>query len=134
MLGNGGDNEKTIKYVISFIDTFAITIDTSYKDGQVISKSNSLDEGYKYVTEDELSVMRSNTDNSINPSADELVKSKTIIVTYESHSSIRDSYYYREHFEKEKRWNSGYLPLIRTERTSSGWEATFSGKIFPYVE
>jgi len=118
---------------LSSTNAFAIENDTSYKDGQIISESDSLDEQYlKYVTEDDIPVLSDNTDNSINPLADEIVKSKTITVFYSSRSSVPDFYFYREY--SEGHWFSGHLPLIRIEITSGGWEATFSGKIFAFVE
>ncbi|MER2112081.1 MAG: hypothetical protein ABS960_05255 [Solibacillus isronensis] len=117
-------------------NALAIENDTSYENGQIIFESDSLDKAYFKYTTEELSVLMNNTDintdNSINPLADELTKSKTIIKTYLTHDDIPNSYFYDE-TTLGIYW-SGILPLVKTEKVSGGWKATFSGKLYAYVE
>lgn len=113
-------------------NSFATENDTSYKDEQFISESDSLDKAYfTYPAEDRIS-LGINDDNSINPLADELVKSKTITKSYTSFSSVPEYYYYSEY--SQGNWYRGNLLLTEVVKTSSGWNATFSGKIYAYVE
>lgn len=114
-------------------DSFAVENKTSQKDGQVISESDSLDKAYlTYSTEERVSLLGDNADNSINPLADQLTKSKTITKSYANFSSVPESYYYTEF--SGGNWYKGNLLLTKVEKVSNGWNATFSGKIYAYVE
>lgn len=113
-------------------NSLAIENDTSYENGQIIFESDSLDEVYFKYTTEELSVLMNNTDNSINLLADQLTKSKTITKTYLTHDDIPNSSYYDEN-TLGIYW-SGILPLIKTEKVTGGWTATFSGKLYACVE
>ncbi|WP_147085392.1 hypothetical protein, partial [Pantoea sp. 3_1284] len=55
--------------IFSFSTNAALAIQnhTSYKDGQIISESDTLDEAYLTYTTEELSVLEAIPDNSINP-------------------------------------------------------------------
>lgn len=50
----------------SSTNTLAFKNDTSYEDEQIIYKSDSLDEAYFTYTTEEISVLKGNTDNSVN--------------------------------------------------------------------
>ena len=113
-------------------NALAIKNDTSYEDEQIISKSDSLDEAYLTYTPEELSVLTGNTDNLINPLADELTKSKTIKVIYTNFSDIPQFYSYSEYTGGY--WWRGSLALVKAEEVSKGWEATFSGRLWTYTE
>jgi hypothetical protein len=119
--------------ILSFsTNALAIQNDTSYKDGQIISESDTLDEAYLTYTTEELSVLKAIPDNSINPLADELKRPKTITRSYTNFSDIPEYYSYPEYWNGH--WWSGNLPLVKTERVTSGWIATFSGYIYTLVE
>lgn len=119
---------------VSFsLNVFAKENDMSYKEGQTIYESNSLDELYvKYISEDDIPVLNEDTDKTINPLAEELVKSKTITKFYSNHADIPEFYYYTEH--SGGHWYRGYLALVETKKTSGGWNAKFSGKISAFIE
>jgi len=101
---------------------------TYEEDGQTISGSNTLDEAYLTYTTEELIELGAISDNSINPLADELKKSKTIPKTYKNFSDIPEYLSYSEYTGGYSWW--GNLPLIKTEKISGGWQATFSGYIY----
>lgn len=112
--------------------SFATENDTSYKDGQVLSESDSLEKAYfTYPAEDRAS-LEINDDNSIDPLAEQLVKSKTITKSYTDFSNVPETYYYSEYYQGN--WYRGNLLLTQVVKTSTGWNATFSGKIYAYVE
>ncbi len=113
--------------------TYATEDDISYKDGQIISESDSLDEAYlTYATEDDISVLRDNTDNSVNPLADELIKPKTITVFYVNYASIPEFYSYSEFTGGY--WFRGILLLTQVVKVSNGWNATFSGRLSAFTD
>jgi hypothetical protein len=113
-------------------NSLAIQNDTSYKDGQIISESDTLDEAYLTYTTEELSVLKAIPDNSIDPLADELKKPKTITRKYTNFSDITEYYPYPEY--SDGHWRRGNLPLVKAERVNGGWIATFSGYIYTIVE
>lgn len=114
-------------------DSLAIQNDISYENGQIISESDSLDEAYlTYTTEDHASILGDITDNSINPQADELKRSKTITKFYTDFNQIPDNTHYREYYDGH--WYGGFLFLTKAKKVTGGWEATFSGYIYAYVE
>lgn len=101
------------------------------EDGQIIFKSDSLDEAYFTYSVEEISALN-NTDNLVNPLAEELTKSKTVAKPYASYSSIPEFLSYSEFTGGY--WWRGNLPLIKAEKVSNGWNATFSGKLYSYTE
>ena len=109
-------------------NAFAIENDMSYKDGQTISGSDTLDEAYLTYTTEELTVLGAISDNSVNPLADVLEKSKTIPKYYTNFSDIPQYYSYSEYTGGLSWW--GNLPLVKAEKVSGGWQATFSGYIY----
>lgn len=109
-------------------NAFAIQNDTSSKDGQTISGSDTLDEAYLTYTTEELTVLEAIPDNSINPLADVLEKSKTVPRHYTNFYDIPQSYPYSE-YTGGLSW-FGNLPLVKTEKVTGGWKATFSGYIY----
>lgn len=104
---------------------------TYEEDGQIIFKSDSLDEAYFTYSAEEISALRGKTDNSVNPMADELSKSKTVTKSYANYDSIPEFLNYSE-FTGGYWWN-GTLPLIKAQKVSNGWNATFSGKLYTYT-
>lgn len=116
----------------SSTESFAIENDTSNKDGQVLSESDSLEKAYfTYPAEDRAS-LEIKDDNSIDPLAEQLVRTKTITKSYTSFSNVPETYYYPEYYQGN--WYRGTLLLTQVVKTSTGWSATFSGKIYAYVE
>lgn len=114
-------------------NALAIQNDTSYKNGQIISESDSLEEAYlTYTNEERASILRNITNNSIEPMADELKKSKTITKFYSSFDKIPEFEHYREY--SDGHWYGGFLFLTKTEKVNGGWKATFSGYIYALVE
>lgn len=112
--------------------SFAVQNDASYNDGEFISESDSLEKAYFTYPAEDRALLENNDDNSINPLAEELVKSKTITKSYASFSSVPEYYYYSEF--SGGNWYRGNLLLTQVVKTSNGWNATFSGKIYAYVE
>lgn len=117
-------------FVISSFSTNALAIenDTSYKDGQTISGSYTLDKAYLTYTTEELTVLGAISDNSINPLADELSKPKTFPKNYTNYSDVPQYYSYSEY--TDGLWWWGNLPLVKVEKVTGGWKATFSGYIY----
>lgn len=104
---------------------------THEEDGQIIFESDSLDEAYFTYSAEELSALKDNTDNLVNPLADELVKSKTVTKPYANYEDIPEFLNYSEFTGGY--WWRGNLPLIKAEKVSNGWNATFSGKLYTYT-
>ena len=112
--------------------SFANENNTIYKDGQVLSESNSLEKAYFTYPSEERASLETNDDNSIDPLAEQLVRSKTITKSYVSFSNVPDTNYYSEYYQGN--WYRGTLLLTQVVKTSTGWKATYSGKIYAYVE
>lgn len=54
---------------------------------------------------------------------------KTVKKTYSKQSSIPESISYKEYNDSLGAWFSGTLYLKSTKKTTSGWQATFSGTL-----
>lgn len=100
-------------------NALAIENDMSYKDGQV-------------ATEADISVLKDNTDNSINPLADQMTRHFTFYDTYPTLADVPENRFYRE-FE-DGYWWSGFLKATHSEKVFGGWKVTFSGNLYSYVE
>lgn len=58
---------------------------------------------------------------------------KTVVQFYTSYSDIPEMISYKEYNDKYAAWFSGYLYLQNTTRTTTGWNATFSGELIGRV-
>ncbi len=106
--------------------------DKSYKDGQIISESDTLDEAYFTYTTEELSILKAIPDNSVNPLGDELKRAKTIVRSYTNFSDLPEYYSYSEYYNGLWWW--GNLPITEAVKVTGGWKATFSGFVYTIVE
>ena len=132
---NGNLDNGQIISASDSLDNSYLTRDVSgYKDGQIISTSNSLEGPADIVGKDDVKENSGATisaDDSITPYGWFQYKDKTIEVYYASFSSIPETYYYDE-YSGEYLYD-GHLPLVKTVKTSTGWTATFSGKLKTWV-
>ena len=87
---------------------------------------------FTYTTE-EISVLKGNTDNSVNPLADELTNPKTIIKDYYGNFDTIPNFYPYSEYSEGYFWR-GMLPVIKAEKVSYGWKVTFSGILYTYIE
>lgn len=102
-----------------------------YKDGEILSTSDKL-EGPPLTKDEEASLATISEDNPITPYGFYLYKDKTIVVSYSTFSAIPETYVYEEYTGGY--WYRGTLFLNKTEKVSSGWKATFSGKLSSWLD
>lgn len=106
-------------------NALAVTDEKSYKDGEMISSSDTL-----YETE-QTNVVINETDNVISPYGIFISRDKTVVLYSSNLSSIPDTHYYKEYYQGY--WYEGNLKFKSTAKYGAGYKVTFSGKITAWI-
>lgn len=127
--GNYVVDQKVTDSVVEGYKTNAYENKESYKNDQIITVTDTLDDLYYRLVYKNGKVIATPEDNPYDTTAK---KDKTVVVYYQELSEIKEVYNYAEDHGGYQ--YTGSLKLTEVIASGNGYEATFSGEISESVE